>query len=338
MDISKLIDPLELIGWVREVQDEYERTENETLGRWLPVRTTPRIKFEYDLDPTEERGMARFRAFDAETPIASIETSVETRTAQLIPIGLKHVMSEKDLLDAREMGTSDIVDLVYMNAAKLTRWILDRFEQQRGEAIVNDSITINENRLKLGTLTFGRDAANAGAAAVFWSDPTADMLDDILEWERYYLDITGKRVGAWLTSSDVRLEMVRNNGLREIVLGADLSQARSTVSFDEMTNQLRAFEVAPVIPYDKVLDDGSGTLSRVIAANKFIALPAQEVGAVMMGPTVEADEYQLGAQAPGLIASAHWGFDAVNRQVRVNGTGLTILSNTNEIMVFDVLA
>ena len=100
----------------------------------MPIRTTPKITFEYEVQGLKGGKVnARFRSWDSESPIVSIDTTKSYETGRLIPISLKSVMSERDLLMAEQGLEADVVDLVFANAQTLTEGILDRFERQRGE-------------------------------------------------------------------------------------------------------------------------------------------------------------------------------------------------------------
>src|SRR5690606_13949311 len=208
--ILDIVDPAALTAFVREVP----QPANQILNRFLPDRTIGDIEAAFDRVTRVNRA-AKFRTYDAETPIGQRDTLSRERV-MLPPIGQKTVVGEYERLKLEQLrsggtATSALVDAIYDDAALNTRAVRARMELARGDVLADGKFTLTgENGLTLET-DWGVPLDNFVASSSPWSDPDAPILADLRSWVQDYVDVNGERPGVMLTSEQVYSWMLLSN-------------------------------------------------------------------------------------------------------------------------------
>jgi hypothetical protein len=334
---TDFILPAELTGYVREALADFQ-INRFTLSRYLPNRTVDDLDARFLSGGEGLMDSASFRTYDAESQIGS-RPGIQRTTVELPPISRKLRLSEYDRLRQRANPGVLVTDGLFSDAVRLTREIGARMELARGDALVNGTITINENGI-IAVVDFGRASGNTVTAATLWSDAVnADPINDLITWQQAYLVEMGEAPGALVMSTPTLNFMLRAQKLRPFV--ANLVGAPTIVSRTELGNILGAFGLPMVDTYDAQVRV-SGSAQRIIPTGKVLLLPAPvadpndfegtQLGATMWGTTAEAlePEFQLSdGDLPGVTAGVYSTDDPVALWTKAAGIGLPVLANPN---------
>ncbi len=141
----------------------------------------------------ETNRVASFRTWDGNFPTIGRD-SASSSEATLMPLGVQGApLGEFERLQlqfARTGGTNRaaLANAIYNDAETLTRSIYNRLELAWGDVLTDGILTVRENGLagNAGVADFGVDPARKVTAAVNWSDPTAKVLDDLVNWVTAY--------------------------------------------------------------------------------------------------------------------------------------------------------
>jgi hypothetical protein len=329
LDVFDLITPDVLTGYARQALRD--RAENQRLlSAWLQPR--PVNDLVYRFSRGSGAGLAEaamFRAYDAEPRFGRRE-GISRVTGELPPIGQQYILGEYDSLRLRD-------------AARIALAIDTRMEFARADALVNGSVTLNEDGVQ-ATVSFGRSGTHAVAPGTLWSTLTTSVpLDDLQTWRDVYVATNGAEPGAILTSTRIRNYMLRNTQLRSYAfpLASTPPGQITPVMLDQIMSD---FGLPPIEVWDARAVDHTGTTRRFIADDILLMLPARSeadaLGATLWGTTLEAQEPQYGlgpGDHPGLVVGA---FKQSTTPIRVftigAAIGLPILANPDLTLKADV--
>lgn len=339
---DELIQPSELTGFVREMPAPANWTLNEVLPD-VAVRDFEAVVRKL----TKTNRAAKFRAYDAETPIGKRDSIAEQRV-QLPPLGQKTVVAEEERIRLEQArlggdGTQALIDAVYDDAEVNARAVHARMELARGDVLTDGKVTITENGIVGLEADYGLAGGHLVAPGTLWSTvATATPLADLLSWRQTYINDAGEPPGKILTSSAVIANLLRNAEIRQIagsVLGTP-----SIVSRAALDQVLTAHGLPMIVEYDAQIDvDGSTT--RPIAADRLIMLPAdpRSLGYTAWGITAEALDLAGGdnpellfEDAPGLVGVVMREGDPVRTWTKVTAVGLPIIEDASKLLVADV--
>lgn len=343
MLVYDLVEPRELVGYVRGVQRE--RDENRfQLSQFLPNVNLDDIEFRVTQGEFTDEEAATYRAWDAESPIGGRQ-GLSRLMGELPPLSRKIPLGEEARLRRRalERGTNaGLLDGIYNDARKMARAIAARIELARGDALVNGRVTINENGV-VQTVDYGRDATHNVTAAVAWSNHTTSTpIEDLLAWVDVYRDTNGVDPAGAIISNDIWGHLLMNDSIRTYA-GLGQGASPNIVTGDTVRGVLAAYGLPPLARYDTKVRV-NGAQQRVIPADRVIFMPpgGEPLGSTFFGTTVEALELVearqiAGDDAPGLIAVVEKTSDPVRIWTKVGGIALPVLINPNLTFVADVL-
>lgn len=281
---------------------------------------------------------ARFRAFDAETPIGKRPVAVTTSSLELAPLGQKLPLRESEIL-AKFLGGGDlkaVVQAVYDDTENNVGAIRNRIKQQRGEFLFSGVVSINENGF-IQEADFGLPAdhdLSVGDLDAAW-DNGGDAIADELAWIEKVKEDTGGESPAYLvTSARVARSFLTNDAY---LAASGTTQSRLTTA---QVNQIRAdFGLPQVV----ICDDKVGGV-RTTPVDK-VALVTRTAAEAQWGDTVEAFELfgskavdSVVTQAPKITASAWKSSDPVNLWSKANATALVVAGDINGLFVAQVLS
>lgn len=337
-----LVDPAALTAFVRRVP----LPANMVLNQYLPDREIADIEATID-KVTQTNRAAKFRAYDAETPIGQRDT-IERNRVLLPPLGQKTVVGEYERLQLERLrtgGTSTdaLVNAVYDDAEVNTRAVRNRMELARGDVLADGKFTLaGENGLTLEA-DWGLPAGNIVAPGTPWSTvATATPLADIRSWVETYTLLNGEPPGYAITSTAVLSNLLRNAEIT--ALAASLVGAPSIVTPAQLQQVFTAYGLPEIRAYDTRINV-DGTSERVIAEDRFIMVPSDPstLGYTAWGITAEALELAGSANptlsfqnAPGLVGVVMRDGDPVRTWTKVGAVGMPVLVDPNRLMVADV--
>lgn len=324
---SEYITPTELTGYVRAALADLP-VNAFGLSAYLPDVTTDDIDFRATVGNGGLARAAKFRAYDAESPISG-RKGVDQISGSLPPISEKRRLGEWERLKMRKLDTA-IKDAILNDAVDLAMGIHARAEVARGQAIETGKVTISENGLTLEA-DFGRKVAHTQTAAAKWN-VASTPIDDLLAWQKVYVVTNGIRPGGALTSQDVMSSLMRNSQIRDMTLPAGSTQQIVTV--DAINALLQSFGLPSLTVYEAQIEGDDGNAKSIIDPTKVLFVPAvgQKLGETLWGVTAEALDAEYGVdatEAPGIVVGSYSDKDPIGTWTKASAIMLPVPLNAN---------
>lgn len=333
------IAPAELTGYTRAAFADLQ-VNQFTLSRFLPNQTINDLDYRFTAGGEGLVEAATFRNYDTPSPFGS-RPGKQRVSGQLPPISRQIALGEYERLRARNAGDAEVRNTIEGDAVRMARAIAARMELARGEALVNGTLTLDENGV-VATVDFGRDAGNTVTAGTVWTDTTnADVLTDLVTWVDAYVAINGSRPGVIVTSTARLRNMQRNAEIINAIAGSAAGRTRVNVS---ELNELLESENLPRVEVNDQQVRVNGVDTRVIAEDKVLLLPnpgtedGSDLGATLWGTTAESlePEYGLAGEEAGIVAGNYKSENPIRIFTNAAGIGLPVLANPNLSFAADV--
>jgi hypothetical protein len=344
MQVWDIIAPADLTVFSRQVPDEL----GNSLSEVLPDRTVNDVRAR-QARHTKRNVTAKFRAWNAETPIGFRPDAITITEVQFPPIGQKIPLTEADRLQLALLGQGGtpgspalaaIIEQIYDDVEQDVLAIRNRVEMARGDVLVDGKFTLTaENGLTLEA-DFGLPGTHVATAATLWTAGGATPLSDEQAWVLTTQTDAGSQVVQAVTSLAVVQALLRNQEYRSAFWGGNAAQTPN-LSRTQL-DQVRAdYGLPPIKVYDRQLEvDGVNT--RVIPANRFV-LRTANLGETQWGITPDALELvstgaMVNSDAPGIIAAAYTEVDPLTKWTKATGACLPVLADPNGLFVATVTA
>ncbi|MFD3361632.1 major capsid protein [Streptomyces albidoflavus] len=337
--ITEYATPAELTGYAREaLRFREENTLN--LNRWLPNETINDLTFRFNRGGGGLTEAANFRAFDAESDIATRSGGARV-SGELPPISRKMPVSEYNQIRMRNVDTqnAEIRDAMESDSVKLVSQIAARIELARGQALFNGSVTLNENGVQ-ASVDFGRSASHSVTAGTAWtSTETATAYDDLQAWLEVYNDTNGGLPSYTLMSRKAYNLLRKNKQIRELAFAGSAS-APGVLTREGLNAVLGQYDIPPIEIYDAKVSV-NGTATRVTPEDRLLFLPEQgdSAGKTLWGVPAEANDprYGLAGDAAGIAVGGYKSEDPQTVWTRATAIALPIVANPDATFVADVL-
>ncbi|MBO0863458.1 MAG: major capsid protein [Mycobacterium sp.] len=328
------IIPAELTGYVRAAQADYE-ANRFILSQYLPNTRTPDIEFRYVRGGLGLVNAAKYRAWDAESPL-HVREGVERVTQQLAPISAKLRQGEYDRLrlQALQSQEPDVVSRVFNDATRLMQGIAGQLELRRGEALDYGLVTVPFNDGTTQVIDYGRSSSHDVTAATPWTDhDNATPLTDLTAWCEVFLDNTGEMPTVMLMSRQRRIDLLANKDIKNALVLGTVPANPSQVSVSDLNSVLAGYDLPDIVTYD-VRVNVDGVATRPIRPERLIMLTPDQLGATFWGITASALELPgvdravaEGTFESGIVAYATKEFDPVAVWTKADGVAIPALAN-----------
>jgi hypothetical protein len=176
--VFDLIDPAELISFVRQFDNEVLRDEGRiVLDQYLPNQTMDNLEYRVRKGSLLDVDAAEFRNWDTPAPMMGRQ-GTSRMSGSLAPIARQIPLGEEEFHQVRVLLTQNnnpLIDQIFQDATLVTRAVQIRAELARGDVIDDAIVTISENGL-VQVADFQRDASMFVTAGTVWTNPAAPML------------------------------------------------------------------------------------------------------------------------------------------------------------------
>lgn len=333
--LLKDLTPTDINAFVRAIPgpEEYELTRSVlpeialNTVKWRVKRTNRRVP------------AAKYRAWDATTPVASREITMIETEGKLPPLGQKYLVGEMEqiLLDAdRGANSDDLVQAVYDDIASHVLSVKSRLELAAGDLLADGKFTLaGENGLHI-EYNAQVPAAHMPTASVPWTNPDADALADEMRWLQVLRDARAPLPARIVTSFKAKSLLAGNKSYRAAFYGALLgSQIPTAVLAPNEVDAVRArYGLPPIVVYDVQipLDDGSNPT--VLPENLWLMVPpnVRQWGETQYGITAESLVLSRGTNpaierqdAPGIVVTSGYTDDPVTVWTKVAAAAMPVL-------------
>ncbi|MFJ9799831.1 major capsid protein [Streptomyces sp. NPDC101145] len=329
------ITPTEIIAFARAVQTEASYV---LTGNVMPERQINGVK--YKTRRTSRRvNAAKYRAYDAQTPIASREVKRIETEGMLPPLGQKYLVGELEtiLLAARRgADASDLIESLYDDVAAHVTSIRSRLELAVGDLLTDGKFTLaGENGL---TVEYDAQvpSANMPTAATPWTDPTSDPIADELAWLETLRASGAPMPEKVITSYKARALLAGNDAYRAAYYGSvnPANTPTATLAPNEVDAVRARYNLPPIEIYDVQIPLDDGTMKRPIPEDRWTMVPPNRAqwGETQYGITAESIALTTGdnpaielEEAPGIIVTHGWADDPVQVWTKGSAVAMPVL-------------
>ncbi|WP_333745687.1 major capsid protein [Streptomyces sp. IBSBF 2950] len=329
------LTPTDINAFVRAIPgpEDYELTRSVlpevrlNTVKWRVKRTNRRVP------------AAKYRAWDATTPIATREITMVETEGKLPPLGQKYLVGEMEqiLLDADRGANSDeLVQAVYDDVAAHVLSIRSRMELAAGDLLADGKFTLRgENNLYI-EYDAQVPASHMPTAPVPWTDPTADALADEMRWIQALRDARAPLPTRIFTSFKAKALLAGNQSYRAAYYGSLLgSQIPTAVLAPNEVDAVRArYGLPPITVYDVQIPLDDGTNPRALPENLWLMLPPnpRQWGETQYGVTAESLVLSRGTNpailredAPGIVVTHGYTDDPVTVWTKVAASAMPVM-------------
>lgn len=331
------VDPADATVYTRQWANRLDTdpTTGPSLQQFLPNRTIGGLKSRITR-ASRTPVKARFRAFDAPTPVGKRPVALAVSEVGLAPLGQTLPLREQEiLLRARQGGDwGEVVDAVFDDFRNNADAIHNSIEDLRAQFLFTGIVAIDDNGF-IQEADFGLAAdhnLDLAAVGTDWSDNTFDSIEQEQAWVAKVQQDADAPVVAAITSQRVLNAMMKQDVYKTPTA---LIVNRSRAAFNAMRVEAG---LPPIYVYDKAIAG-----ERLTPDGK-IAYVTASVGETQWGDTAEAlelfgsnaiDEQSVDQPA---IASAAWRTkNPVNIWSQSNATALPVVGDINGLFVAEVL-
>lgn len=309
------LDPRAILFYARDlgtVNDGPLATAAALVEELFSTRTVLDLTYEYWVGQNNRPIMATLTPYDVEAPLASRPPMGDRKVGDLPKIQRKIRLGELERLlllriaqnAALPAEVRAFIQRRYDDITMMRDAVLARIVKLCLDAVTTmGSISVNEGGLIL-TVDFGVPATQRETLGTPWSNAGATPYDDIKGWVETIEDAQGFTPTRALTSTSVVRALLSHTQIRELVLGRNFSgQQQRAPTLREFNDWAEAFGFPRIAVLDSQIwvegADGTRTLTRLFPSDKFVLLPPEPLGNLLMGTTAEA----IGMVESGVISS-----------------------------------
>lgn len=283
------------------------REESPTFGqRFLPNLNVYSTTFAYDI-VKQTKNLAAFIGYGAEPPVMDRD-AVATKFGSLSAFGLQYIATVEELMalnQARSTGEkASLVAKLEKKTVDIVEGIQDFSDVLRAQALTTGKLDYTKGEAKVSfdfQIPDEHKIARTGANA--WSDASADILGDLIEWnELYAKSNSGKTADVIMMPQEVFALLTKNVSI--------ISEARpgiagvTRIATNEVNEVLNGFALPPI----QVIRSRAKTVRNMYTgqdeqvefypAGRVVFL-SEGLGNFYYGPNPEAEDFQ-----PGLVVRA----------------------------------
>lgn len=335
--VTDYFEPVELTDLSREVQNQQRPADTDyKLQRlYLPAEYTYDVEYRIRAGENGIPSSAKFRAWDSENAIGN-RPGFETLTGQLLPLGLRHFITEFDRLTMRRAGEDAFRAEVAKAARDVTLSTIVRLERAVAQTLLTGRTTLVNERGVTQEADWARPASHTVAAAVLWTDPTAKPLTDIRNWAEIW-----DNDGTMVMSKQTFALLATNEQFR---LLASINQVGTPdfVTNDFVNGVLQANGLPAVDIYDAKFINDAGVETRILPRGRILFVPSagsKAAGATVFGVPAEALDPKYGIEEPdrpGILAAQYENEHPKQTWVNAAAVAFPVLANPRKTLAATV--
>lgn len=203
-----------------------------------------------------------------------------------------------------------VMNRVFADEVSLLDGAAAQRERMRMMALTTGSISISANGQNYD-YDYGVPSGHKSTVSKSWTDPTADIVTDIRTWQDTIEEDAGVRPTRAVCSRKTWSYIMKNNNIRNAVLGNDSSVP---VSEPKVKNYLMEELDLDVVVYTKKYVSETGAKTAYVADDTFVLFPEGNLGTGWFGTTPEQSDLMAGTAA----------------SVTVTDTGVAVTTIKNE--------
>jgi len=266
--------------------------------------------------------------------------AVARRMGELAKFGWKDIVTENELLklhNPRNDGEfKALVDKLVANGATIVSELRDRINVTKAQALTTGKVEYDDNNVKV-SIDFTEDIPAEHKIALTgdntWDNPEADVIGDLLAWDKQYQDENGKQADTILMSRETQALLLKN---AVIVAEAGRPEGVSRVSLDQLNSVLGGYGLPSITIVKKTTARVKNTYTGedetiTLYPEERVIFVSQGVGKFLLGPTVE-NNFQ-----PGIVLQAYDKQEPIQSILRAAAIGFPIIEQPSLLLYADVV-
>lgn len=284
------------------------REENPTFGqRFLPNLTVYSTTFAYEIIK-KSKNLATFIGYGAEPPVMDRD-AVADKFGSMAAFGLQYVATIEELMainQARSTGEkASLIAKLEKKTVDIINGIQEFSDVLRAQALTTGKLQYVKGEVKIDfDYQIPDEHKIALTGADKWSDPSADILGDLIKWNETYEETNeGQSADVMMMPREVYKTLKSN--LSIIAEARPMTQDKATRLRDSEVNEVLADQGLPPVQIIKsrnktVKNMYTGATQEVefYPAGRVVFL-SEGLGNFYYGPNPEADDF-----TPGLVVRA----------------------------------
>jgi len=267
----------------------------------FPIRNILDLTYEYWIGQVNRPIMATLTPYDVEAPLASRPPIGDRKVGDMPKIQRKIRLSEQErLLLLRIANNATLpaevrafIQRRYDDVTQMRDAVLARITYLCLQAVTTmGEIAFDEGGIRL-TVDFAIPETQREVLLTPWSNSGANPYEDIKRWIETVEDAQGFTPTRAITSTPVVRALLSHQSIRELVMGRNFAnQVQRAPTLREYNDWAQGFGFPQVAVLDSQIwvEDavGNRTLTRLFPQDKFVLLPPEPLGELLMGTTAEA--------------------------------------------------
>ena len=245
---------------------------------------------------------------------------------------------------ANEAYINSIVARIFDDEQTLLVGAAAARERMRMMLLTTGTIAMSSNGQSY-TYDYGLTSEQKPTVSKSWSDPTADIIEDIKKYQAEREDETGIKPTRAVCSRKTMGYLTSNNGIRSAIWGVNNQAAINAPISTAKVQQYLAEECdLDVIVYSKKYKDESGKTMPFVADDTFVMFPDGVLGNTWFGTTPEESDLMGSAGVDnvsivdtGVAITTMKKADPVNVETKVTQITLPSFEAANGVVIVDVI-
>lgn len=214
-------------------------------------------------------------------------------------------------------------------------------ERMRMMLLTTGTISMESNG-QVYSYDYGLDEAQKPTVTKSWSDPSADIIEDIRTWQDEREDETGVRPTRAILNRKTFSYILKNTQIKNAVWGNDTSAPINE-------NKAKAYLLdeldLDIVVYTKRYKDEQGATKKFVPDDTFVLLPPGALGNTWFGTTPEESDLMASSTVDnvaitdtGVAVTTMRRADPVNVETKVTQICLPSFESADQIVIADVIA
>lgn len=239
-----------------------------------------------------------------------------------------------------ETGNTAYIDAVlnriFNDNTVLLEGAAARREQMRMMALTTGAISITANGQNFD-FDYGMPSTHKVTVTTSWSNPDADIWNDILTGLDTIENDTGVRPTRALCDRKTWNSMLKNNGFKKSIV-----KDQATINDHQLKQYLMDQFGIEVVVYSKRYNNDSKTATPFVPADTFVLFPSGSLGNTWFGTTPEESDLMGGSAANvaitdvGVAVTSVQKADPVNVETKVTMISLPSFPVADQVYILDV--
>ena len=233
-----------------------------------------------------------------------------------------------------------VMNRVFNDNARLIESAAVSRERMRMMLLSTGTITMTSNG-QTYTYDYGLTSAQKPTVTKSWSDPTADIINDIKTWQDGREDETGIRPTRAIMSRKTFNYILKNETIIKSIYV--LSNGQAALSETRAKEYIMNETGVDIVVYTKKYKNEDGAIVPYIPDDTFIMIPTGSLGKTWFGTTPEESDLMSGSSAnvsivdTGVAVTTMKREDPVNVETKVTMIALPSFEGADGVVIADVI-